>query len=232
MKRFFFFLLLITTSLSVFSKGYRITYKIYVNGTKNPYIETTILCDNYLKISIDKNRFYLFLHNKGYIINLKKKTAIEYSFSKNIPFFSAFVSFYGISTNDGSIVFPQLIFKKTRKIGRINKIPCRKYELPGNYLNSKSVAWFAEKKLRYNGELFSRYLSFFTTSKLLLDQAKKLNSFPLEIETTINNGIVSTTNVRVLDKIEEISCNKKGIEFLKNLKITKAKPSGLPAKDM
>ncbi|BBB32265.1 hypothetical protein TTHT_0693 [Thermotomaculum hydrothermale] len=226
------FILFLCFSLLSFGKGYKITYKIYLSGSDKPYIETTIMCEKWMKISIDKNRYYLFQNYKGYIVDEKNKKAIEYDFNKNKPFFAAFVANYGITTTDGNIVFPQLIFKKTKKTIKVNKILARKYELPGNYLNSKSTAWFAENKLRYNGTLFAKYLSFFTNSKRLLNQAKNLNSFPLRIETVLQGGIVKDSNIRVLDKIEEINCPNKSFKIPSDFKIIKAKPQGLPVAEM
>ncbi len=230
MKKSLIILLLGVTFLS-FARGYKITYRVFLSGNNKPYIETTIMCDKWMTISIDKNRYYLFKNYKGYIVDKKNKKAIEYDFNKNKPFFAAFVANYGITTTDGNIVFPQLIFKKTKKTGKINKIAARKYELPGNYLNSKSAAWFSEKKLRYNGKLFAKYLSFFSNSKKLLQQASALNSFPLKIETVLQGGIVTDKNTRVLDRIEEINC-KKEFKIPKDYKIIKAKPQGLPLAEM
>lgn len=230
MKKLIFVLLICFPFLS-FGKGYKITYKIFLSGNNNPFIETTVMCDKWMTISIDKNRFYLFQNHKGYIVDKKNKKAIEYDFNKNRPFFAAFIANYGITTTDGSIVFPQLIFKKTKTTGKINKITARKYDLPGNYLNSKSSAWFAEKKLRYNGKLFAKYLSFFSNSQRLLQQAEALNSFPLKIETVLQGGIVADKNTRILEKIEEINC-KKEFKIPNDYKIIKAKPQGLPVAEM
>ncbi len=230
MKRLLVLFLICFPVLS-FSKGYKIVYQVLLSGDNKPVIETTIMCDKWMTISIDKNRFYLFKDYKGYIVDKKNKKAIEYDFNKNRPFFAAFVANYGITTTDGSIVFPQLIFKKTKKTGKVNKILARKYDLPGNYLNSKSAAWFAEKKLRYNGKLFAKYLSFFSNSQRLLQQAEELNSFPLKIETVLQGGIVADKNTRILEKIEEINC-KKEFKIPKDYKIVKAKPQGLPVAEM
>ena len=230
MKRLLVLFLICFPVLS-FSKGYKIVYQVLLSGDNKPVIETTIMCDKWMTISIDKNRFYLFKDYKGYIVDKKNKKAIEYDFNKNRPFFAAFVANYGITTTDGSIVFPQLIFKKTKKTGKVNKILARKYDLPGNYLNSKSAAWFAEKKLRYNGKLFAKYLSFFSNSRRLLKQASELNSFPLKIETILQGGIVADKNTRILKKIEEINC-KKEFKIPNNYKIIKAKPQGLPVAEM
>ncbi len=224
--------LLLCFPLLVFGKGYKITYKIYLSGSNNSYTETTVMCEKWMTISIDKNRFYLFQNKKGYIVDRKNKKAIEYDFNKNRPFFAAFVANYGISTTDGNIVFPQLIFKKTQKTGKVNKISARKYELPGNYLNSKSSAWFAENKLRYNGRLFAKYLSFFTGNQRLLKQAENLNSFPLKIETVLQGGITKDKNVRVLEKIEEINCKNELFKIPEDFKIVKVKPQGLPVAEM
>ncbi len=225
-------LLIIFFPFLLFANGYKITYKIYLSGSKEPYIETTTMCDKWMKISIDENKYYLFQNNKGYLVYTKEKKAIEYDFTKNRPFFEAFVANYGITTTDGSIVFPQLIFKKTTKTTTINKLPARKYELPGNYLNSKSSAWFSEKPLRFGGKLFAKYLSFFTNSQRLLKQAEELNSFPLKIETILQGGITRDTNIRILQKIEEINCGKKIFKLPEDYKIIKAKPQGLPVAEM
>ncbi len=231
MKKTLIFLFL-TLSFFSFARGYKITYKVFLSGDDKPVIETTTLCNKWMTISIDKNRFYLFQNYKGYIVDKKHKKAIEYDFNKNRPFFSAFIAIYGVSTTDGNIVFPQLIFKKTKKTGKIHKILARKYELPGNYLHSRSTAWFSEKKLRYNGELFAKYLSFFSNSKRLLDEARTLKSFPLKIETLLKAGITEDKNTRILEKIEEFNCTSKEFKFPKGFKIIKAKPQGLPVAEM
>ncbi len=233
MKKFIWIALLCFSFFS-FATGYKVVYKIYVSGSKNPIIETTIMCDNWMTISIDKNRFYLFKKGKrkGYIVDNKKKKAIEYDFNKNRNFFDSFIAMYGITTNDGSLIFPQLIFKKTTKTGTVNKIKARKYDLPGNYLHSKSVAWFAENRLRVDGKVFANYLSFFTANPQLLEQASHLNSFPLRIKTVLNNGFVSDVNLRILYKIEKIKCKKKDFQLPPNYRIIKAKPEGLTAAEM
>jgi len=232
MKKIFAGIFLLLLATSVFAKGYKITYKVYVSGNDKPFTEEITLCDNWMIISIDKDRYYLFQDKKGYLVNKKNKTAVEYSLTNNMPFFSAFVAPYGITTTDGTIIFPQLIFKKTKKTAEINKLLCRKYELPGNYLNSKSFAWFSEKKLRYDGKIFAKYLSFFTTSRSLVEQAKKLNSLPLKLETFLEGGLVKEANIRVLDNVKEINCVKDKISLPKDYKIIKAKPQGLPAAAM
>jgi len=224
--------LLLCFSATLFAGGYKITYKVYLSGSDNTYSEVTTICDNWMTITIDQNRFYLFQNKKGYIVDKKNKKAIEYDFYKNRPFFAAFVANYGITTTDGNIVFPQFIFKKTREKGNINKIHAIKYQLPGDYLNSKSTAWFAENKMRYDGKLFAKYLSFFTENKRLIDEAKKLNSLPLKIETVLQGGITKDKNVRVLQKIEEINCTEKNFKIPENFKIIKVKPQGLPTAEM
>ncbi len=232
MKKIISGIFILLFSALAFSKGYKITYKVYVSGSDKPFTEEITLCDNWLIISIDKDRYYLFQNKKGYLVNKKKKTAVEYDLIRNMPFFSAFIAPYGITTNDGTIIFPQLIFKKTKKTAKINKLLCRKYELPGNYLNSKSIAWFSEKKLRYDGKVFAKYLSFFTTSRSLIEQAKRLNSLPVKLETFLEGGLVKDANIRVLDKIREINCVKDRISLPKDYKIIKAKPQGIPAAAM
>ena len=231
MKKFIWIVFL-CFSLSSFATGYKVSYKIYVSGNNKPIIETTIMCDNWMTISVDKNRYYLFKKNKGYIVNTKEKKAIEYDFNKNRNFFNSFIAIYGITTNDGSLIFPQLIFKKTKKTGVINKVKARKYQLPGNYLHSNSVAWFAENRLGIDGKVFAKYLSFFTTNSELLKQASQLTSFPLRIKTVLNNGFISDVNLRILYKIEKIKCKKKEYQLPSDYKIIKAKPQGLTAAEM
>ena len=231
MKKVLFFILLCFNFYS-FASGYRVVYKIYLSEKEKPILETTIMCDNWMTISIDKNRYYLFTKGKGYIVNTKEKKAIEYDFNKNRNFFDSFIAMYGITTNDGSLIFPQLIFKKTKKTGVVNKVKARKYQLPGNYLHSKSVAWFAENRLRIDGKVFAKYLSFFTTSSQLLKQASQLTSFPLRIKTVLNNGFVSDVNLRILYKIEKIKCKKKDFQLPPDYRIIKAKPQGLTAAEM
>ncbi len=232
MKKVILAILGFTFLFPAFANGYRIVYSVSVSGAKQPYNEVITLCDNYMTITIDENKFYLFQNGKGYIVDKKSKKAIEYSMSKNRAFFNAFVSPYGITTKDGSLVFPQLVFKKTKKVEKIGNYVCRKYELPGNFLNSQSKAWFSEKKLRFGGKVFAKYLSFFTKNPFFLEKAENLNSIPIKIEIMVNTGYERVKNVKVLKSVKEINCKAETFSIPKNYKIIKAEPDKIPLAEM
>lgn len=232
MKKLIILFLFACSGLAFSAEGFQITYSVKVDSGKGyQYEEMTTVCGDFLRIDLSAGQYVLFDKKKGraWKVNSRTKTATEYSFEDNQPFYQQFLMAYGLMDNGGQLIFPQVIFKRTGNRKVVKGAACFEARLPGEFMNSATTVWMPDKALNGEGEKFSQYMSFFTKNGDFLDLIRHTNGFPRKIISRIQLSSGVAVNTKMLEKITSIDCKKPDLFKLpKGVKIRKAAPSGIP----
>ncbi len=232
MKRYFFlFILLIVGISGLAADGFRVIYSVKVNsGSTFGYREVTTVCGNLMRIEVSPDTYLIFNRKAGkaWKVNPKGRTAILYSFHDNQPFYQQFLMPYGLMDDNGQLIFPGVIFKRTGNRKVVGGIACFEAKLPGEFMNSTTTVWLPEKAEGDEGQRFSQYMSFFTGDDDFLDQIRHTNGFPRLIVSSLRLTGALTVNRRFLVSIEKCTCKPEFFRIPNGIKVRKAVPNGIP----
>ncbi len=232
MKRNLIVLWCFAVVMSAFSAdGYQATYSVKVTGGSSyEYQEVITVCGDSMRIQLSSDRFFIFDNQKkvAWKVNVKSGEVTEYSFGDNQPFYQQFVAAYGLMDNNGHLIFPQVIFKRTGSRKVVKGVACFEAKLPGEFMNSTTTVWMPEKAGPEGGDRFYRFMSFFTENDDFLDMVHHVNGFPRQIVSRIRLNSRAVVNTQVLTQMKTISCDPVLFALPKGIKVRKAAPSGIP----
>jgi hypothetical protein len=232
MKRNLILIGFFALALSAFSAdGFQATYSVKVtSGSSYEYNKVITVCGDAMRIQLSSDRFFIFDRQKkvAWKVNVKSKEAITYSFDDNQPFYHQFLMPYGLMDNNGQLIFPQVIFKRTGNRKVVQGVPCFEAKLPGEFMNSTTTVWLPEKAENDGSNRFFQFMSFFTGNEEFLDLMHHGTGFPRRIVSRIRLNSSVSVNTQVLTQIKDVSCDPVLFALPKGIKVRKAAPSGIP----
>jgi len=232
MKRNLILLGFLVLAVSGFSAdGFEATYAVEViSGSSHEYQEVITVCEDYMRIQLSSGRFLLFDRKKRLAWNVDTAVheAVEYSFSDNQPFYLQFLMAYGLMDDNGQLIFPRVVFKRTGNRKVVQGLACFEAKLPGEFMNSTTTVWMPEKAVKQGGDRFFHFMSFFTGNDDFLDLIGHTTGFPRQITSKVrlNSGV--TVNKKKLVQIRNVTCKAVSFTLPKGVKVRKAPPSGIP----
>lgn len=227
-------LLAILVSLPCMGLGLRVEYAVEISGSDAVSAsETYTVCGDRLRIDTVGGGYILIDRSEqaAWMVDPTRATAICFPLARNRAFFNQFLVPFGIVTEAGSLLFPDMIFKRTAVRETIGGIEAEQCRLPGQFLNSSVTAWIPVTPQEINGDQVAELFSFFAPEPKLLAQMRNLKGFPVKIHTTVNlNGLKSTIS-KTLKSVRQLDCRQLRMELEDGISIQLASPTGVPLAD-
>jgi len=217
--------------VSAIAGGFKVEYGVAISGSDAVEAsETYTVCNDRLRIDTVGGGYILFdrAQQKGWMVDPGRSTARVFSRDRNQAFYNQFLILYGVVTDDGSVLFPDSVFKRLEGTERVGDVDCDICRLPGQFLNSTGYAWLSREAGTLSGEAVAELFSYFTNRKVFLDQLRQLKGFPVRIRTTVNLNGLKTTTTKTLRSAETIDCALTKLVLEDGLKMVEAPPTGIP----
>ncbi len=223
--------MLMICCLILAQNGYHAIWEIDVKGSKDkPIREEVTICGSHMRIDRGDGSTFLFDSDREQAVLLHEGTnhAWRFSFERNRSFFQRFLIPYGIITENGVMLFPETIFRRTGRKATKNGIMCEEVQLPGEFLNSRTIAWYPVKALESGSEMVRAYFSFLTRNRNFLQQVERLTGFPvvMEMRVRVNGAAVVTT--RTLLSTGLIDCSELSFDLPDGTQVEDIPGAGVP----
>lgn len=227
-------LLAILVSLPAMGLGLRLEYAVDISGSDAVLSsETFTICGDRLRIDTVGGGYILIDRSEqtAWMVDPTRASAIRFPVARNQAFFNQFLVPFGIVTESGSLLFPDMIFKRTGVRETINGMAAEQCRLPGQFLNSSVTAWVPLSQQEVSGDQVAELFSFFAAAPKLLAQMRNLKGFPVKIQTTVNLNGLKSTIIKTLKSVQQPDCSQLRMTLEDGITIELASPTGVPLAD-
>lgn len=233
MNRLFAAFLIALTAVAATAQnvGYRVVWEVVTSADDRPSVqEEVFICGSHMRIARSDNATFLFDRDReqAVLIHTNASHAWRFSFERNRSFFQRFLVPYGIMTEKGVMLFPDTVFRRTGEKTRKNGILCEEVQLPGEFLNSRTRAWYPLEADELESGAMRSYFSFFTRDADFLKQMAELTGFPVEMEMTVRMNDATVVTTRRLTSFESIDCSEVDFSLPDGIRIEDVPGTGLP----
>lgn len=211
--------------------GYRAVWEIAVKGSEDtPVKEEVVICGPNMRIDRTDGSTFLFNSDREQAVLMHDGSdhAWRFSFEQNRSFFQRFLIPYGIVTENGVMLFPETVFRRTGRKEKKDGTLCEEVLLPGEFLNSRTIAWYPVDAVASGPEMVRAYFSFFTRDRNFLQQVERLNGFPLRMEMAVHVNGTTVITTRKLLSAEKIDCSDRNFEVPDGIDIEDIPGTGVP----